>query len=140
MIARAARLPPALCRPAFAGLLLTLMATGSGVAQDFNLPATHQRRPMLIPGLYACVDGKVPTSQFEILDGTAYFLRGATIRAGDFAYDKATSIIDWKSGPFAQSKITGYNTTRLADKKPVIILHFEDSAEFESTEYCTIVE
>lgn len=110
------------------------------MVQAFELPATHQLSAMLIPGHYACLEGKTPTSEFDILDGTAYFLRGTTIHAGDFAYDKATSVINWTSGPFAGNGITGYNTIRLADRKPVIVLHFEPAGEEPSTEYCTIVE
>lgn len=123
--------------PAFAGLLVALAPV---VARGFELPTTHQLRPVLIPGYYACLDGTTPTSEFDVLDGTAYFLRGPTLRAGDFAYDKATSTIVFKSGPFAEGKIAGYNTTRLADKKPVIVLRFADMGEGESTEFCTIVE
>jgi hypothetical protein len=125
------------CGPAVAGLLAL---AASAAAQDFQLPSTYRLRPMLIPGQYACLDGNTPTSEFDILDGTAYFLRGPTIHAGDFSYDKATSIIEWKSGPFAGKDITAYNTTRLADNKPVIVLHFEPAGEEPSTEYCTIVE
>lgn len=137
MILRLARASISSARPAFAGLLFLLVPA---TTRAFELPATHQLRPVLIPGHYACLDGTTPTSEFDILDGTAYFLRGATLRAGDFAYDKATSTIDWKSGPFAENDITGYNTTRLADKKPVIVLRFEADGEAPSTEYCTIVE
>ena len=137
MIARLARSSAPSVRPAFAGLLFLL---APGAVQAFDLPPTHQLRPVLIPGYYACLDGTTPTSEFDILDGTAYFLRGATLRVGEFAYDKATSIIDWKSGPFADNNITGYNTTRRSDKKPAIILHFEPAGEEQSTEYCTIVE
>ncbi|MBX9459471.1 MAG: hypothetical protein KL863_27475 [Rhizobium sp.] len=124
-------------RPAVAGLLLMLTPV---LAQALDLPPTHQLRPVLIPGYYACLDGTTPTSEFDILDGTAYFLRGATLRAGDFTYDKATSRIEWKSGPFADASVTGYNTTRLADKKPVIVLLFEATGEAPGSEYCTIVE
>ena len=97
---------------------------------------------MLHPGHYTCLDGTTPTAEFEILDGTAYFLRGLTLHAGEFAYDKATSIITWKSGPFAgdAGKITAYNTMRLADRKPVIVMHFESEGDVSSTEFCTIVE
>jgi hypothetical protein len=125
------------CRRFSAGLLFAVVPFA---AQAFDLPPAHQLRPVLIPGYYACVDGTTPTSEFDILDGTAYFLRGPTLRAGDFAYDKATSTIAWKSGPFADAGITGYNTTRLADRKPVIILRFQPADEDPSTEYCTIVE
>ena len=121
-----------------AGPLLPVLA--SSMAHAFDLPATHQLRPVLIPGYYACLDGKTPTSEFDILDGAAYVLRGATLRAGEFAYDKATNVITWKSGPFADIGITAYNTTRLADRKPVVVLHFEPDGEEPSTEYCTIVE
>lgn len=95
---------------------------------------------MLHPGYYACKDGTTPTSEFDILDGTAYFLRGATLRAGEFSYDKVTGIITWKTGPFSENDITGYNTMRVADRKPVIILHFAADGEAPSTEYCEIVE
>ena len=122
---------------AFAGLLFGLVASA---AQAFDLPPTHQLRPVLIPGHYACLDGTMPTSEFDILDGTAYFLRGNTLRAGEFAYDKATSVIIWKTGPFADTDMVGYNTTRTADKKPVIVLHFTADSEAPSTELCTIVE
>jgi hypothetical protein len=137
MIAGLPRSSTGLARPALAGLLLML---APATAQAFDLPPTHQFRPVLIPGHYACLDGVTPTSEFDILDGTAYFLRGTTLRAGDFAYDKATSRIDWKSGPYADAGVVGHNTTRLADKKPVIVLNFEPSGEEPSTEYCTIVE
>jgi hypothetical protein len=120
-------------------LTLALLAAPL-TASAFDLPATHRKGEMLHPGQYACAEGSTPTSAFDILDGTAYFLRGATLRAGEFAYEKATGIITWKSGPFAESGITGYNTIRLADRKPVIVLHFSDTGEGESTEYCTIVE
>ena len=121
-----------------AGLLLA--TTAPLAAQALDLPPTHQLRPVLIPGYYACLDGTTPTSEFDILDGTAYFLRGATLRAGEFAYEKATSMITWKSGPFASAGIAAVNTTRLADKKPVIVMHFEPAGEEPSTEFCTIVE
>lgn len=137
MIGLLARLSAISSGSALAGLLF---ATAPVIAQTLELPATHQLRPVLIPGHYACLDGTTPTSEFDILDGTAYFLRGATLRAGDFSYDKAMSTIAWKSGPFADAKIIGYNTTRLADKKPVIVLRFERAGEAPSTEYCEIVE
>lgn len=137
MSVRVARLSTSAVGPAFAGLLFAL---APAAAQAFDLPPTHQPGKMLHPGHYACLDGATPTSEFDILDGTAYFLRGTTLRAGEFAYDKATSTISWKSGPFAENDIIGYNTTRLADKKPVIVLHFESDGEAPSTEYCTIVE
>lgn len=123
---------------AIGALLLAL--TAPNAAWTLDLPATHQVGKLLHPGHYACAEGTTPTSEFDILDGTAYFLRGTTLRAGEFAYDKVTGIISWKSGPFADAKVTGYNTTRLADKKPVIILRFEPAGEQPSTEYCTIVE
>lgn len=124
-------------RPALAGLLGIVAST---TAFALDLPATHEVGRLLHPGHYACLEGKTPTSEFDILDGTAYFLRGSTLRAGEFAYDKVTGLISWKSGPFADANVTGYNTTRLADKKPVIILRFEPAGEDASTEYCTIVE
>lgn len=120
-----------------AGLFL---AIGCGTGAAFELPPTHRVGEMLHPGHYACLDGTVPTSEFDILDGTAYFLRGATLRAGEFAYEAATGMISWKTGPFAENDITGYNTLRLADRKPVIVLHFAADGEAPSTEYCTIVE
>jgi hypothetical protein len=123
--------------PALAGLLLAMVPA---VAGAFELPPELQLRPVLIPGHYACLDGKVPTSEFDILDGTAYFLRGNTLRAGDFAYDKATSVISWTSGPFADADMVGYNTTRTADKMPVIVLHFASDGEAPSTELCAILE
>ena len=125
--------------PALAGLLsIGVPAT----AQDFALPATHQLSAMLIPGHYACVEGTAPTAEFDILDGSVYFLRGRTLLAGEFAYDKATSTIRWTSGPFAgdAGKVTGYNTKRLTDKMPVIILRFESEGDVPTTEFCTIVE
>lgn len=125
-------------RPALAGLLLACAAAKA--AQALDLPATHQVGKLLHPGHYACVEGKTPTSEFEILDGNAYFLRGTTIRAGEFAHDKVTGKIDWKSGPFADIPITAYNTARVADRVPVIIMRFEPAGEEPSTEYCTIVE
>jgi hypothetical protein len=129
------------CRPAVAGLLAVAgPVVVHAAAPDFALPATHALRPVLIPGHYACVDGSTPTSEFDILDGTAYFLRGPTLRAGDFAYDKARSVITWKTGPFAGLDITAYNTTRVADRMPVIVLHFTPADEASSTEYCTLVE
>ena len=86
------------------------------------------------------MDGKTPTSEFEILDGTAYFLRGQTLRAGEFAYDKVSGWLDWKSGPFASHHLTAYNTLRIAANMPVIIMRFEPVGEEASTEYCAIVE
>ena len=121
----------------FAGLLL---AVSTAPAYALDLPATHQVGKLLHPGHYACLDDKTPTSEFDILDGNAYFLRGTTLRAGEFAYDKVTGLIRWKSGPFADVKVTAYNTVRVVDKKPVIILRFEPPGEDPSTEYCTIVE
>ncbi|MGV3548471.1 hypothetical protein [Rhizobium sp.] len=132
MSVRLTRLAFASCGLALAGLLSHAVA--------FELPATHQVGKMLHPGQYACLDGTTPTSEFDILDGTAYFLRGATLRAGEFAYDKVTGVITWKSGPFSDNSITGYNTMRSADRKPVIILRFNADGEAPSTEYCEIVE
>lgn len=124
--------------PAFAGLLFAFAPIA---AQAFDLPATHLPGKMLHPGTYACLDGTTPTSEFDVLDGTAYFLRGATLRAGEFAYDRATSVITWKSGPFADAGIAvTLNTTRAADKKPVIVIRYEPDGETPSTEFCTIVE
>lgn len=137
MSVRLARFTMTSCRSALAGLLFVLAPIAG---QAFDLPPTHQPGKMLHPGHYACMDGTTPTSEFDILDGTAYFLRGATLRAGEFAYDKATSTIRWMTGPFAENDITGYNTMRLSDKKPVIVLRFEADGEAPSTEYCTIVE
>ena len=134
-----ARLRRPTSRPAIAGLLAVSLAAPAG-ASALELPATHQVGQLLHPGQYACLDGTTPTSEFDILDGTAYFLRGATIRAGEFAYDKVTGKIDWKSGPFAGNSIAAYNTIRLADRKPVIVMRFEPTGEDPSTEYCTIVE
>ena len=125
-------------RLALAGLLVAAAASNAAFALD--LPATHEVGKLLHPGHYACLEGKTPTSEFDILDGTAYFLRGTTLRAGDFAYDKVTGLISWKSGPFADVKVIAYNTTRLADNKPVIIMRFDAAGEAPSTEYCTIVE
>jgi hypothetical protein len=124
-------------RRLFAGVLF---AAAPFAAQAFDLPATHQVGKLLHPGHYACAEGTTPTSEFDILDGTAYFLRGATLRAGEFAYDKASGRIDWTSGPFAGGHITAYNTIRAVDKMPVIILRFEPAGEEPSTEFCTIVE
>lgn len=126
-----------LAGPALAGPLFLALAIP---AAAFDLPPTHQVGQMLHPGLYACVDGTAPTSEFDILDGNAYFLRGPSLRAGEFIYDKASGKIDWKSGPFAGAQITTYNTIRIADRKPVVIMHFEPAGEEPSTEYCTIVE
>jgi hypothetical protein len=126
--------------PALAGLLLLTTLVAPGNASALDLPATHRVGKLLHPGRYACMDGKTPTSEFEILDGTAYFLRGATLRAGEFAYDKVSGKLDWKSGPFAGNDITAYNTLRVVDNMPVIIMRFEPSGEEPSTEYCTIVE
>lgn len=124
--------------PGFAGLLLSIPIAVHAAAPDFNLPSTHELRPVLIPGHYACMDGKAPTSEFDILDGTAYFMRGSPMRAGEFSYDKPTHTIRWLSGPFAEGKITGYNTTRLADKRPAIVLKFDGEAT--GVEFCTIVD
>ena len=122
-------------------IFLTLALLAAPVtALAFDLPATHRKSEMLHPGHYACAEGTTPTSEFDILDGTAYFLRGATLRAGEFAYDKGTGRIDWTSGPFAGDHITAYNTIRVTDKIPVIIMRFEPAGEEPSTEYCTIVE
>ena len=126
-------------RPAIAGLFCALL-TGPASTWALDLPATHQKGDMLHPGQYACADGATPTSEFDILDGTAYFLRGTTLRAGEFAYDATTAKIDWKTGPFANNHITAYNTVRVTDKKPVIIMRYEPVGEDPSTEYCTIVE
>jgi hypothetical protein len=120
------------------GLFLAVTAPAAALALD--LPATHQVGKLLHPGRYACMDGKTPTSEFEILDGAAYFLRGPTLRAGEFAYDKVSGRLDWKSGPFAGNHITAYNRLRIADNMPVIIMRFEPAGEEASTEYCTIVE
>lgn len=125
-------------RPALAGLLLAVAASEPVFALD--LPATHEIGRLLHPGHYACLESNTPTSEFDILDGNAYFLRGRTLRAGEFSYDKLTGAISWTSGPFADAKAAGYNTTRLADRKPVIILRFEPAGEDPSTEYCTMVE
>lgn len=126
-------------RPALAGLMFAFLAMPAlGSAPD--LPATHKAAEMLHPGQYACAEGSTPTSAFDILDGTAYFLRGTTLRAGEFAYDKATGKIDWKTGPFAGNHIATYNTVRVTDKKPVIIMRYEPEGEAPSTDYCTIVE
>jgi len=122
------------------GLFFAAMPFAVPTAQAFDLPATHQVGKLLHPGHYACTEGTTPTSEFDILDGTAYFLRGATLRAGEFAYDKVSGQIDWTSGPFAGGHITGYNTIRVVDRIPVIILRFEPASEQPSTEYCTIVE
>jgi len=129
-------------RPALAGLLFSAALSAHAAAPVFELPPTHQLSAMLIPGHYACVEGTAPTAEFDILDGSAYFLRGRTLLAGEFAYDKATSTIRWTSGPFGgdAGKITGYNTTRLVDKKPVIVLRFESEGDVPTTEFCTIVE
>ena len=139
MIAAPARLSRG---PALAGLLLSAAISADAATPAFELPATHQLSAMLIPGHYACVEGTAPTAEFDILDGSAYFLRGRTLLAGEFAYDKATSTIRWTSGPFAgdAGKITGYNTKRLADNMPVIILRFESEGDVPTTEFCTIVE
>lgn len=110
------------------------------VAAALDLPAPNKRGEMLHPGHYACLDGTTPTSEFDILDGTAYFLRGATLRAGDFAYDKATGEIVWKTGPFAGGHVRGFNTIRIADNKPVIIMMYAPEDGDPSTEQCTIVE
>jgi hypothetical protein len=126
------------CRPVLAGLLLALAASSAAPALD--LPATHQLGKLLNPGHYACAEGTTPTSEFDILDGTAYFLRGTTLRAGEFAYDTVTGRIGWKTGPFAGNHITAYNTMRVVDRKPVIIMRYEPAGEEPSTEYCTIVE
>lgn len=128
-----------LCGPARAGLPLAVLLLPAA-AWAFDLPTTHKLRPVLIPGAYACLDGTTPTSAFDILDGNAYMLRGATLRLGEFAYDKATSVVTWTSGPFADAGVKALNTTRLADKKPVIVLRFEPVGEEPSTEFCTIVE
>lgn len=119
---------------------LIVAVAAPNIASAVDLPPTHQLRPVLIPGSYACMDGTTPTSTFDILDGNGYFLRGQTLRVGEFAYDKATSVITWTSGPFAEARVAAVNTTRLADKKPVIVLHFEPAGEEPSTEFCTIVE
>jgi len=126
-------------RPAIAGLFCVLLAAPAA-ALAFDLPATHRKGEMLHPGQYACAEGTTPTSEFDILDGTAYFLRGTTLRAGEFAYDAAAGKIAWKTGPFAAAHITAYNTVRVTDKKPVIIMRYEPVGEEPSTEYCTIVE
>jgi hypothetical protein len=125
--------------PARAGLLFAVILLPAAVSA-FDLPPTHQLRPVLIPGAYACLDGTTPTSAFDILDGNAYMLRGATLRLGEFSYDKTTSAVTWTSGPFADAGVKALNTTRLADKKPVIVLRFEPVGEEPSTEFCTIVE
>jgi hypothetical protein len=138
MIAPLARLSGG---PALVGLLLSIGAAVRAATPAFELPATHQLSAMLIPGHYACVEGTAPTAEFDILDGSAYFLRGRTLLAGEFAYDKATSTIRWTSGPFGDAgKITGYNTKRLADNMPVIILRFENESDVPTMEFCTIVE
>ena len=121
------------------GLTLALLAAPT-IAWALDLPATHKAGEMLHPGQYACADGSTPTSEFDILDGTAYFLRGTTLRAGELAYDQVTGKIDWKTGPFAGNHITAYNTVRVTDKKPVIIMRYEPAGEEPSTEYCTILE
>ena len=126
-------------RPAIAGLFCALLAAPAG-ALSFDLPATHRKGEMLHPGQYACAEGSTPTSEFDILDGTAYFLRGTTLRAGEFSYDAAAAKITWKTGPFAGAHISAYNTVRVTDKKPVIIMRYEPAGEEPSTEYCTIVE
>ena len=126
-------------RPAIAGLFYVLVAVPA-TAWALDLPSTHQKGEMLHPGQYACAEGSTPTSEFDILDGTAYFLRGTTLRAGEFGYDKVTGKIDWKTGPFADAHISAYNTVRVTDKKPVIIMRYEPAGEEPSTEYCTIVE
>jgi hypothetical protein len=126
-------------RPALAGLCLAILAAPAATLA-LDLPATHQIGKMLHPGQYACAEGATPTSEFDILDGTAYFLRGTTLRAGEFAYDGDTGKIDWKTGPFAATHITAYNSVRVTDKKPVIIMRYEPAGEDPSTEYCTIVE
>ena len=136
MIARSAR---PICGPAVAGLLVTLLAAPT-IALALDLPAPNRVGTVLYPGYYACAEGTTPTVEFDILDGTAYFLRGTTLRAGEFTYDKLTGKIDWKTGPFAGNHITAYNTVRMADKKPVIIMRYEPVGEEPSTEYCTIVE
>lgn len=139
MIAALARLSNG---PALAGLFLVASTAAHAATPAFELPATHQLSAMLIPGHYACVEGTAPTAEFDILDGSAYFLRGRTLLAGEFAYDTATSTIRWTSGPFAgdAGKITGYNTKRLADNMPVIVLRFESEGDGPTTEFCTIVE
>jgi hypothetical protein len=130
--------PPETIRLAAAGLVLAL---APHVAHALDLPPTHQPGTMLHPGHYACIDGATPTAEFDILDGAAYFLRGATLRAGEFAYDKATAVITWKSGPFADAGIAAtLNATRLVDKKPVIVMRYEPAGDEPSTEFCTIVE
>lgn len=128
-----------LAGPAVVGPLLAMLSA-PGSAWALDLPATHQKGEMLHPGQYACAEGTTPTSQFDILDGTAYFLRGTTLRAGEFAYDALTGEIDWKTGPFAGDHISAYNTMRMTDRKPVIIMRYEPQGEEPSTEYCTIVE
>lgn len=126
-------------RPDITGLFCVLLAAPA-TALPFDLPATHRKGEMLHPGQYACTEGTTPTSQFDILDGTAYFLRGTTFRAGEFSYDAPAGKIAWKTGPFAGGHISAYNTIRVLDKKPVIIMRYEPAGEQPSTEYCTIVE
>jgi hypothetical protein len=125
--------------PALAGLLACVLGAPPA-ALALDLPATHQVGPLLHPGHYACLESTTPTSEFDILDGNAYFLRGPTLKAGEFTYDKITGVITWKSGPFADIQVTGHNSIRLSDRKPVIILRFEPPGEEPSTEYCAIVE
>ena len=105
---------PLTSRPAIAGLFCVL-AAAPAAALAFDLPATHRKGEMLHPGQYACAEGTTPTSEFDILDGTAYFLRGTTLRAGEFSYDAAAGRIDWKTGPFAVAHISAYNTVRVTD-------------------------
>lgn len=131
-------------RLSMAGALL--LSAGGAAAQPLEgLPPTLQFRTDLVPGHYACRDGDAWTSEFDILDGTVYNLRGNPVRAGEFSYDGANSTIRWISGPFASTaedsgRITGFNTTRIDDGKPVILLHFEDPSYGASTEYCALVE
>lgn len=120
-------------------LVLALLAAPT-IGAALDLPAPNKRGEMLHPGQYACMEGTTPTVAFDILDGAAYFLRGATLRAGEFSYDKATGKIDWKSGPFASGRINAYNTIRIADNKPVIIMMYDPADGTPSTEECTIVE
>jgi hypothetical protein len=134
------------CRPAVAALCLWTAFSLSAHAQNLEgLPETLEFRTELTKGHYACRDGDRWTNQFDITGAGDYEFRGSETELGTFDYVAEERTIHWTSGPFASEPqdttlITGYNTTRIEDGKPVILLHFEDPAYGASTEYCALVE
>ena len=128
------------------------------IAASASAPSSPNFDPSgkLVPGHYACRE--LPnltlaettqfnrskfTSQFDIAADGTYTYRGAKPQAGTYAFDPATSSIEWKTGPYApdaNGSVLGHSMIRKSDGKPVIVLTFKIPKFPDSLEYCALLD